>query len=175
MAMRHDNPSRYDFSSLNIMVVEDSEHMRRLLRAMLYAMGVDSVLECCTAVEAFEELGRFEPHIVISDWNMAPVNGVDFTRMVRRDARSANPYVPIVMVTGHAETGRVIEARDAGVNAFLAKPISMKALSERLTALIDHPVTFIRSESYFGPDRRRRNRNRGAPEGMTERRRNEIA
>lgn len=171
--MSYGEPARYDFSSLNVMVVEDSENMRRLLRAILHAMGVDNVLECGTAVEAFRELGRFEPDLVISDWNMAPVNGLDFTRMVRRDRKSANPYVPIVLLTGHTETGRVIEARDAGVNMVLAKPISVKALSERLTALIDRPVEFVRTDSYFGPDRRRRDR--GPPEGMTERRRNRIA
>jgi CheY-like chemotaxis protein len=119
---------------------------------------------------AFEELKHFDADIVVSDWHMAPMDGLAFVRKVRTDPQSPNPYVPIILLTGHTETTRVIEARDAGVNMFLAKPISVKALSERLTALIDNPTRFVRTASYFGPDRRRKDA--GPPRGMAERRKN---
>ena len=170
--MSYSGSARYDFTSLNVMVVEDNKNMQKLLRSILHALGVRNVFECSTGLEAFQELQRFDADIVISDWNMEPMNGLDFTRMVRRDQQSPNPYVPIIMLTGHTETARVIEARDAGVNMFLAKPISVKALSERLTALIDNPAQFVRTETYFGPDRRRKDL--GPPRGRPERRRNRI-
>lgn len=61
------------------------------------------------------------------------------------------------MLTGHAETERVPMSRDAGINHFLTKPASVKALSDRIVSLIDHPRPFIRTQRYFGPDRRRKN------------------
>jgi DNA-binding response OmpR family regulator len=96
------------------------------------------------------------------------MDGLTFTKKVRTDPNSPNPYVPIIMLTGHTETARVMEARDAGINMFLAKPISVKALSERLALMIDNPARFVRTPTYFGPDRRRKDV--GPPKGMPERR-----
>lgn len=160
--------ARYDLSSLNVMVVEDNKNMQNLLRAILNALGVRNIRELSTGPEAFQELRHFDADIIISDWNMAPMDGLSFAKKVRTDPNSPNPYVPIIMLTGHTETTRVMEARDAGINMFLAKPISVKALSERLTLMIDNPARFVRTPTYFGPDRRRKNV--GPPKGMTERR-----
>jgi len=64
--------------------------------------------------------------------------------------------VPIIMLTGHTEMHRVIEARDSGVHEFIAKPISAKGLYSRIKSIIDKPRQFVRVGLYFGPDRRRR-------------------
>jgi len=72
------------------------------------------------------------------------------------------------MLSGYTEYGRVIEARDAGVNEFLAKPISAKALYQRFAAIIDNPHLFIRAKHYFRPGRRRQDT--GPPRGVPERR-----
>jgi DNA-binding response OmpR family regulator len=77
-------------------------------------------------------------------------------RLVRTGKDSPNPFVPIIMLTGHTEMHRVIEARDAGVHEFLAKPISAKGLYSRVKSIIERPRPFIRAGLYFGPDRRRR-------------------
>lgn len=77
------------------------------------------------------------------------------------------------MLTGYTEHQQVVEARDAGVNEFLAKPISAKPLYQRLAAIIDNPRSFVRTKSYFGPDRRRQNL--GPPRGISERRKDELA
>lgn len=160
--------SKYDFGALNVMVVEDNKNMQNLLRAILNALGIRNIREMGSGADAFNELRHFEADIIISDWNMSPMDGLSFTKKVRTDSQSPNPYVPIIMLTGHTETARVMEARDAGVNMFLAKPISVKALSERLTLLIDNPTRFVRTPTYFGPDRRRKDV--GPPKGMVERR-----
>ena len=156
--------ARYDLASLNVMVVEDNKNMQNLLRAILNALGIRNIREMSTGADAFQELRHFEADIIISDWNMAPMDGLTFTRKVRSDPNSPNLYVPIIMLTGHTETARVMEARDAGINVFLAKPISVKALAERLTLMIDNPTRFVRTASYFGPDRRRKDV--GPPKGM---------
>jgi DNA-binding response OmpR family regulator len=75
---------------------------------------------------------------------------------VRTSQASPNPYVPIIMVTGHTERPRVEAARDAGVTDFLAKPITVNNLIARLAEIVERPRPFVKCETYFGPDRRRR-------------------
>jgi two-component system, chemotaxis family, chemotaxis protein CheY len=82
-------------------------------------------------------------------------DGLELVRMIRQPGANANPYVPIIMLTGHSEKNRVLRARDAGITEFLAKPISATALYERILTLVANPRPFIRTKTYFGPDRRR--------------------
>jgi DNA-binding response OmpR family regulator len=76
------------------------------------------------------------------------------------------------MLTGYTEYRRVAEALDAGINEFLAKPISPRDLYLRIASIIDHPRPFVRARGYFGPDRRRYNV--GVPRGLRERRKKEL-
>jgi two-component system, chemotaxis family, chemotaxis protein CheY len=75
--------------------------------------------------------------------------------MIRQPGANANPFVPIIMLTGHTERTRVTRARDAGITEFLAKPISAKGLYQRVFSIVAHPRPFIKTATYFGPDRRR--------------------
>lgn len=162
---------RYDFGRLSVLVVDDNRHMRTLVQSILHALGVKNVREVGDAAEAFKELQRFSADIIITDWHMEPLDGIDFVRLVRTAKDSPNPYIPIIMLTGHTEMQRVVEARDVGVNEFLAKPISAKSLFARLLAVVEHPRSFVRTKTYFGPDRRRQNN--GPPRGVPERRADE--
>jgi DNA-binding response OmpR family regulator len=74
---------------------------------------------------------------------------------VRNDEHSPNPFVPIIMITGHTEKYRVEAARDAGVTEFLAKPITAQNLFARIAEIVERPRAFVRCDNYFGPDRRR--------------------
>ena len=82
-------------------------------------------------------------------------DGLELTRMIRQPNANANPYVPIIMLTGHSEKKRVVAARDTGVTEFLAKPISAKGLYQRILNVVANPRPFIKTRTYFGPDRRR--------------------
>ncbi len=84
------------------------------------------------------------------------MDGLEFVRLVRTDTESPNPFVPVIMLTAHTEAKRVVEARDAGVTEFLAKPISAHQLYSRILAVIERPRPFIRAKAYVGPERRRR-------------------
>ena len=75
--------------------------------------------------------------------------------MIRQPEANGNPYAPIIMLTGHSEKRRVTMARDAGVTEFLVKPISAKALYQRIMNVVANPRPFIKTKNYFGPDRRR--------------------
>jgi DNA-binding response OmpR family regulator len=95
------------------------------------------------------------PDIVITDWAMPIFDGIELTQMIRQPGASANPFVPIIMLTGHSEKRRVVAARDAGVTEFLVKPLSARALYERIVNVVVNPRPFVRTKTYFGPDRRR--------------------
>jgi FixJ family two-component response regulator len=87
---------------------------------------------------------------------MQPLDGIEFTRLVRNSNDSPNPMIPIIMITGHATVSRVADARDAGVTEFLAKPLTARGVIGRVVQVIEHNRAFVRTEDYFGPDRRRR-------------------
>lgn len=146
----------FNLEKLHALVVDDSRHMLAITKAILRGLGVRNVKLASDAAEAFKEMKHFPADIVIVDWMMTPLDGLDFVRLVRTAKDSANPYIPIIMLTGHTEMHRIMEARDAGVTEFLAKPLSPKALYNRLLAIVERPRAFIRTDSYFGPDRRRR-------------------
>lgn len=145
----------YNLERVNILVVDDNKHMHLLLKEVLRALGVRNVRTSDDAADAFKEMKVFPADIVICDWSMQPLDGLDFVRLVRTGTDSPNPTVPIIMLTGHTEMHRVTEARDIGVNEFLSKPVSAEGLYKRIASIVEHPRKFIRSPRYTGPDRRR--------------------
>ncbi len=142
--------------NLRVLLVDDNQHMRAIVMTVLAGVGVRNVRETRDGAEALEALRDWAADVAIVDFQMFPIDGVEFTRMVRNAPDSRNPYLPIVMMTGHSEKTRVVEARDAGVTEFVAKPLTARSVLERLQAVIYRPRPFVRSASYFGPDRRRR-------------------
>ncbi|HEX2801936.1 MAG TPA: response regulator, partial [Phenylobacterium sp.] len=81
---------------------------------------------------------------------------IDFVRLLRKSPNPAVQMLPVIMITGHSTLSRVNEARDAGVNEFLTKPLTGRGVIERITLVVDHPRPFVNCTTYFGPDRRRR-------------------
>lgn len=145
----------YDFSALRVLVVDDSFHMRELVRTFLEGFGIKEVTVSSDADEAFDLLINSDPDLVITDWNMAPVSGLEFVERIRRGANVPNRFVPIIMLTGYTEMKRVEEARDAGINSFLAKPISAASLYKRLVTSVQDKRQYVETTGgYFGPDRR---------------------
>lgn len=148
--------SGYRFDRLKILVVDDNPHLRKLVTAILRAFGVTQLTEADNAKRAWAMLRQFSPDVVLLDWVMDGMSGIDLAKLIRTSAASPNPFVPIVMLTGNSQIDHVHAARDAGVNEFLAKPVSANAILTRLISVIEHPRPFVRTKVYFGPCRRRR-------------------
>ena len=144
------------FENLKALIVEDNAHMRALLRALLNSVGIKDIAEALHGQGALDILRQRKPDLVLSDLAMKPMDGLEFTRYVRNDDHSPNPFVPIIMISGHTEKHRVEAARDAGVTEFLAKPITAHHLFSRISEIVERPRAFVRCDGYFGPDRRRR-------------------
>ena len=146
---------RIDFNKLRFLLCDDNAHMRRILRTLLHSFGAREVYEAEDGATALEMYSHYAPDIVITDWSMPIFDGLELAQMIRQPDSKGNPYAPIIMLTGHSEKKRVVAARDAGVTEFLAKPISAKALYQRIMNIVVNPRPFIKTRSYFGPDRRR--------------------
>lgn len=144
-------------SDMQLLVVDDNQQMRHLLRCLLRAVSVFRITEAETAAEALDAMRERQIDLVILDWKMAPVDGLAFARRLRWSEDSPNPFVPILMLTAHTEASRVAAARDAGVTGFVKKPISARLLFERITFALTDTRLFVRAPGFFGPDRRRFN------------------
>jgi two-component system, chemotaxis family, chemotaxis protein CheY len=144
------------FDLLKILLVDDNHHMRVLLIEILRAIGVKLIFEAADGAEALQVLRSQPIDIVMTDLAMQPLDGIDFVRLLRKSGDSPNPLVPVIMITGHSTMRRVGEARDVGVTEFLSKPVTARGVIERISRVVEHPRAFVRSEDYFGPDRRRR-------------------
>lgn len=145
-----------DLSDLSILIVDDYPPMRAILRVMLKALGVKEIGEANDGLSALDEMIGFRADIVIADYRMVPMDGVELTLRIRDGDAGIDPFTPVLMVSGHSEKSRICQARDAGVTEFLVKPISATLLYYRLRAVVENPRPFIRSPDFFGPDRRRR-------------------
>jgi len=150
--------SGYRFDRLKILVVDDNVHMRKLVVTILQAFGAVQIYESADAQNAWAIARETNPDVIFVDWMLEGMNGLELVRMIRTSPASPNPFVPIVMLTGYTQIDHVIQARDAGVNEFLAKPVSVKAILSRLISVIEHPRPYVRTKVYFGPCRRRRAR-----------------
>lgn len=148
--------SAYRFDRLKILVVDDNVHMRKLVTTILQAFGVIQIYEAESGQRAWTILRESNPDVIVLDWVMDDINGIELMQMIRTNPAAPNPFVPVIMLTGHTSMEHVIQARDAGVNEFIAKPVSVKTMMSRLVSVIEHPRPYVRTGGYFGPCRRRR-------------------
>jgi CheY-like chemotaxis protein len=145
-----------DLRPLTVLVIDDNAPMRQIIAAILKSLGVRKILEAGDGIEALKVVTERGVDIIFTDLMMQPVDGLAFIRWVRNSPASPNPYVPIIMVTGHATRASLDEARMAGVTEFLAKPLTARGVLHRVNEVINNPRDFVRAGAYFGPCRRRR-------------------
>jgi two-component system chemotaxis response regulator CheY len=147
--------SYYDLQKVCILVVDDSGFMAKLLKTILRGLATGVVHECTDPTEVIDCLREYQPDVVFLDLEMPGMDGLSVATQIRKSEESPNPFLPIIMVTAHTKKGNVMQARDVGVTEFLAKPVSARSVYERLAACIDAPRPYIKTSSYYGPDRRR--------------------
>jgi two-component system, chemotaxis family, chemotaxis protein CheY len=120
---------------LKLLVVDDSSTMRRIIKNTLARLGYKDVLEGGDGVEGWEQMNS-NPDIemLITDWNMPEMNGLELVKKVRADTRFTD--LPIIMVTTEGGKAEVITARKAGVNNYIVKPFTPQVLKEKLGAVM---------------------------------------
>ncbi len=147
-----------DVSPLDIMVIDDSAYMRRIVSAMLRGFGARRIHEAEDGADALEKIEMQPPDMIIVDWVMPVLDGAELVKLVRQP-NSVCAYVPIIMLSGYTERSRVLASTKIGVNHFLSKPVSAKSLYNRIADCILYPRRFISTDDYFGPEPRSTNEN----------------
>ena len=139
------------FALAKVLVVDDEPGMRKVVRALLMSIGVQNIYEAAGASRGLELVRSKAPHVVILDWEMPGLDGACFMRFLRSAGSAAHSDVPVIMLSGHSERSRVMEAMKLGVNEFLLKPVSSAALRERLIAVLVNPRPMVCQGDYYGP------------------------
>jgi DNA-binding response OmpR family regulator len=142
-------------AALRVLVVDDDHHMRKVVRTMLAAIGVTKVFEAGDGAAGLDAIRQNTPDLVIVDWEMPNIDGAQFVRMVRSPDTFPVPDIPIIMLSGHGDRWRVVEAARIGAHEYLLKPVSIQALRDRIIAIIGQPRPTVKLEGYYGPLPRR--------------------
>lgn len=154
MPQQHDTNNN-PLAALSILVVDDNFHMLKIIGTILRGFGISKIAEVKSAEEAFSTLRQTHVDIIIVDYVMEMLDGIEFINLVRNGKDSPNPMIPIIMLTAYSERKRIIEARDSGVTEFCCKPVTARELFLKVRCVVANPRQFVRADKYFGPDRRR--------------------
>jgi two-component system chemotaxis response regulator CheY len=141
--------------ALKVLIVDDEQSMRKVTRALLQVIGVRAIYEAGDGRSGLEAICTRMPDVVILDWEMPSPNGPEFVRQVRSPGRFPLPDVPIIMLTAYGERSRVVEAVKLGVNEYLLKPVSSKALLARFVSILGNPRRMVKKGDYYGPEPRK--------------------
>ncbi len=140
-----------NLAALKVLVVEDSSTTRLYLREVLCKLGISSIEMAEDGADAIEKLGAFPADVAICDLHMVPLDGIEFTRLLRNADDSPNPHLPLLMLTGDATAAQLKNAMAAGVHGFMSKPIDGETLRRNLTALFSRPLVFTQGERSLLP------------------------
>ncbi len=121
--------------SVKILVVDDFATMRKVVRNLLKQGGYDDIVEAEDGAMAFKTLKSQKIDVVVSDWNMPNMSGLELLKAVRADAELAK--TPFLMVTAEALQDNVVAAVKAGVNNYIVKPFTAEVLNEKIKKLVE--------------------------------------
>jgi DNA-binding response OmpR family regulator len=141
--------------SLGVLVIDNSQFMRKIVRNLLLNVGVKEIYEASDGIAGLEAIRTILPDIVVLDWDLPLLNGAELVRIVRSPGLFPIPDVPVIMLSSHGERGRVLEAARIGVNEYLVKPVSAQALLDRMVSILVKPRPIVRLGDYYGPEPRR--------------------
>jgi two-component system, chemotaxis family, chemotaxis protein CheY len=118
--------------NMNILVVDDYQTMIRIIRNLLKQLGFNNIDEATDGKAALEKIAGKEYGLIISDWNMEPMTGLDLLK----DIRGKGNKVPFIMVTAESKTENVLAAREAGVSNYIVKPFNADTLKSKMSSVL---------------------------------------
>ncbi len=120
--------------NINILIVDDYKTMLRIIRGLLSQIGFNNIEEAANGAEAIIKLKEKKFDLIISDWNMEPMTGLELLQNVRADERTK--MTPFIMVTAESKTENVIAAKQAGVSNYIVKPFNAETLKAKLVSVL---------------------------------------
>ena len=144
------------FAPLHVLVAEDLQPMRELIKEVLRAMGVGDITAARDGEDAYHKYMTYNPDIIITDWDMPVCDGLELAQKIRRSKNSPNRKIPIIMVSGYTSQQKISEARDCGITEFMAKPFSSEDIAKKILHIVNSPREFVIAPGFVGPSRRRK-------------------
>ncbi len=120
--------------NMNVLIVDDYKTMLRILRNLLRQLNFVNIIDATDGTMALEKLRETDMGLVISDWNMEPMTGIELLRKVRAD--DALKHIPFVMITAESKSENVIAAKEAGVSNYIVKPFNAETLKNKLVSVL---------------------------------------
>lgn len=145
-----------DLSNLQFLLVDNDVHMRTTITDILRHFGVRGVAEADDGEAAFEMLDQVNPDIILTEYELPKMSGLDLVQKIRKEAEEAHRVKPIIILSAHTQQDQVMEARDSGATEYLAKPVDSSTIYKRICSVVIKPRPFIELGDFAGPDRRRR-------------------
>ena len=121
--------------NMNILIVDDYNTMLRIIKNLLKQLGFSNIDEASDGAQAYEKIKQKTYGLVISDWNMEPMSGLDLLKQIRASGQ-AYKDTPFIMVTAESKTENVIAAKQAGVNNYIVKPFNVETLKGKMIAVL---------------------------------------
>lgn len=147
--------TEHALEDIRALLIEDNAYMRRILLTIMRGLGFPNPLVASDGVIGLQAFEKHRPDLVMVDWEMPNLNGPGVVRAIRNPGRGKAAFTPIVMVTGHSDRRRVIEAARLGVNEVITKPVSIQAFAARVSSALFEERGFVLTNRYFGPTPRR--------------------
>lgn len=146
---------RKDYADFCVLVLDHDHHFRKQVLKVVEDLGFGMIYQGEDGARGLELLNLIEVDLIIAAGNMTPLGGRDFARIVRRDCGKWNQQVPIILASLEKSPSIVRDARDSGINEFVAKPFAPGVLISRIDKALKDKRAFITTSAYVGPDRRR--------------------
>ena len=121
--------------NMEILIVDDYQTMLRIIKNLLRQLGFSNVDEASDGQQAYEMFEKKKYDLIISDWNMEPMSGIEFLTKVRA-SDTGNAKVPFIMITAESKTENVIEAKKAGVSNYIVKPFNAQTLKSKMASVL---------------------------------------
>lgn len=143
-----------DLQHIRVLVADGNDYFQSIVLGMLHAFGARRIAVAECGSSALQRSRQEVTDLLICDATLPELDGFDLVRRIRTESDNPNRYTPVIVLTSHTQAGNIVRARDCGANIVLAKPISPKALYQRLVWITEDPRPFVIAPGYIGPDRR---------------------
>ena len=135
--------NRVAFENLKILLADDNPGMANTMGAFMRVMGVEQFENCTNGERALERFSDQSWNLVITDYNMAPMDGLTLMENIRHRRFGQAARIPAIMITGYTDTNRIVAAQKLGISQILRKPFGIQEIQDRIEWCMKNPITFV--------------------------------
>jgi two-component system, chemotaxis family, chemotaxis protein CheY len=143
-----------NLKGINVMVADENDNIRLIMQGLLRGFGATNVIEASDGDRALRDIPTRNVDILFCDLNLPKIDAFSLIKRLRADESNDARFIPIVILTSHTQERNIEKSRDSGANIVIAKPLSAKAVYDRLAWIAQEPRAFVQTTGYIGPDRR---------------------